>query len=273
MDFLLLVGFLGGEARFELLDDAVVHVLVDLDGQEEDDEAGDDAGERQVVGAGLERADVRGGHVGGVGVTDHSGGDDHEAHDAVGQGAGDLVEHRAHGEGDGLVALAGLELSVFDGVGHAQDGGHLDGLRRQVEEDERDDDDGQVHGRNDEQRVAGDHERHAGGVQPAARDAAVEHRVEGRGDQSGDDRDDAGDGEAVRGAEHVFELVEEHAGGGDVGHGVQQVAQGDPQELVVPGDGLERGHDILPANFSKGFYYGITREGDVSGIGGVEVYP
>lgn len=71
----------------------------------------------------------------------------------------------------------------------------------------------------------------------------------------------------------IFELVEEHAGGGDVGHGVQQVAQGDPQELVVPGDGLERGHDILPANFSKGFYYGITREGDVSGIGGVEVYP
>ena len=60
MDFLLLVGFLGGEARFELLDDAVVHVLVDLDGQEEDDEAGDDAGERQVVGAGLERADVLG---------------------------------------------------------------------------------------------------------------------------------------------------------------------------------------------------------------------
>lgn len=58
---------------------------------------------------------------------------------------------------------------------------HLDGLRRKVEEDERDDDDGQVHGRDDEQRVAGDHERHAGGVQPAARDAAVEHRVEGRG--------------------------------------------------------------------------------------------
>ena len=34
-----------------------------------------------VVGAGLERADVRGGHVGGGGVADHSGGDDHEAHD------------------------------------------------------------------------------------------------------------------------------------------------------------------------------------------------
>ena len=114
---LLLVGFLGGESSFELFDDVGVHVLVDLYGQEEDDEAGDDAGERQVVGAGLERADVRGGHVGGGGVTDHSGGDDHEAHDAVGQGASDLVEHRAHGEGDGLVALAGLELAVFDGVG------------------------------------------------------------------------------------------------------------------------------------------------------------
>ena len=87
---LLLVGFLGGESSFELFDDVGVHVLVDLDGQEEDDEAGDDAGERQVVGAGLERADVRGGHVGGGGVTDHSGGDDHEAHDAVGQGASDL---------------------------------------------------------------------------------------------------------------------------------------------------------------------------------------
>ena len=237
---LLLVGFLGGESSFELFDDVGVHVLVDLDGQEEDDEAGDDTGERQVVGAGLERADVRGGHVGGGGVADHSGGDDHEAHDAVGQRSGDLVEHRAHGEGDGLVALAGLELAVFDGVGHAQDGGHLDGLRRQVEEDERDDDDGQVHGRDDEQRVAGDHERHAGGVQPAARDAAVEHRVEGRGAQSGDDRDDAGDGEAVRSSEHVLELIKEHAGGGDVGHGVQQVAEGYPQELVVLGDGLER---------------------------------
>ena len=38
-------------------------------------------------------------------------------------------------------------------------------------------------------------------------------------------------------------------------------------------DFLERGHDILPANFSKGFYYSITREDGVSGIGGVEVYP
>lgn len=73
---LLLVGFLGGESSFELFDDVGVHVLVDLDGQEEDDEAGDDAGERQVVGAGLERADVRGGHVGGGGVADHSGGDE-----------------------------------------------------------------------------------------------------------------------------------------------------------------------------------------------------
>ena len=42
---LLLVGFLGGESSFELFDDVGVHVLVDLDGQEEDDEAGDDAGE------------------------------------------------------------------------------------------------------------------------------------------------------------------------------------------------------------------------------------
>ena len=37
---LLLVGFLGGESFFELFDDVGVHVLVDLDGQEEDDEAG-----------------------------------------------------------------------------------------------------------------------------------------------------------------------------------------------------------------------------------------
>ncbi len=29
----------------------------------------------------------------------------------------------------------------------------------------------------------------------------------------------------------------------------------------------------LTPNFSKGFYYSITREGGVSGIGGVEVYP
>lgn len=34
---LLLVGFLGGKSSFELFDDAVVHVLVDLDGQEEDE--------------------------------------------------------------------------------------------------------------------------------------------------------------------------------------------------------------------------------------------
>lgn len=54
------------------------------------------------------------------------------------------------------------------------------------------------------------------------------------------------------------------------------VQQARHRALRHPGpfrDFLERGHDILPANFSKGFYYGITREGDVSGIGGVEVYP
>ena len=35
---LLLVGFLGGESSFELFDDVGVHVLVDLDGQEDDDQ-------------------------------------------------------------------------------------------------------------------------------------------------------------------------------------------------------------------------------------------
>ena len=34
---LLLVGFLGGKSSFELFDDVGVHVLVDLDGQEEDE--------------------------------------------------------------------------------------------------------------------------------------------------------------------------------------------------------------------------------------------
>lgn len=88
---LLLVGFLGGESSFELFDDVGVHVLVDLDGQEEDDEAGDDAGERQVVGAGLERADVRGGHVGGGRVTGHTCRNGDEADDAVRQGATDTL--------------------------------------------------------------------------------------------------------------------------------------------------------------------------------------
>ena len=51
--------------------------------------------------------------------------------------------------------------------------------------------------------------------------------------------DDAGHGVGGLVVEHELEQEEEYAGGGHVGDGVQQVGQGDPQELVVLEQGLE----------------------------------
>ena len=48
------------------------------------------------------------------------------------------------------------------------------------------------------------------------------------------------DGVGGRVVEHELEQEEEHAGGGHVGDGVQQVGQGDPQQLVVLEQCLER---------------------------------
>lgn len=58
--------------------------------------------------------------------------------------------------------------------------------------------------------------------------------------KAGDHGNHARDGETLRHAEHIGELVEQHAGGRHVRNGIQQVAQCGPQQLVVVGDGLER---------------------------------
>ena len=185
--------------------------------------------------------DVRGSHVGGGGVTNHAGGDGDSTDDTVGAGACDLIEHRTHGQGDGLVTFAVLQLAIFDGVGQGEDGGHLDEGLRQVEEHQADGDDSEVVGADDEQQVAEDHEHHTAEVQVATRYALVQNRVQRRHDDAGDDRDNADDGVGGGVVQDELEHVHEHAGGGHVGDGVQQVGQGDPQQLVVLGESLERG--------------------------------
>ncbi len=218
-----------------------MHLFADLHLEKKDEQAQHNHGQRHIEGADLEGMDVGGGHIGGSGVADHAGGHSHEANDAVGAGTCNLVEHRAHGQGHGLVALTVLQLAVFDGVGQGQDGGHLDEGLRQVEEDQSDGDHRQAGRADDEQQIAYDHERHTAEIQVAARNALVEDRVCRSHDQTSDDRDDAHDGVCVGIVEDVLEQVHEHAGGGHVGDGIQQVAQGDPQQLVVLGKGLERG--------------------------------
>lgn len=226
---------------FQLLDDVGVHLLGDLHLEQEHNAAQDDDSQRHIECPDLEGVDVRGGHVGGGGGADHASGDGDGTDDAVGAGACDLVEHRTHGQGDGLVALAVLQLAVFDGVGQGEDGGHLDEGLRQVEEHQADGDDGEVVGADDEQQVAEDHKHHAAEVQVAARNALVQNRVQRRHDDAGDDRDNADDGVGGGVVQDELEHVHEHAGGGHVGDGVQQVGQGDPQQLVVLGESLERG--------------------------------
>ena len=185
--------------------------------------------------------DVRGSHVGCGGVTNHAGGDGDSTDDTVGAGACDLIEHRTHGQGDGLVTFAVLQLAIFDGVGQGEDGSHLDEGLRQVEEHQADGDDGEVVGADDEQQVAEDHEHHTAEVQVATRYALVQNRVQRRHDDAGDDRDNADDGVGGGVVQDELEHVHEHAGGGHVGDGVQQVGQGHPQQLVVLCESLERG--------------------------------
>ena len=229
------------QLRFQLFDDLGVHLLGDLHLEQEDDPAQDDDRERHIECADLEGSDVRGGHVCRGGVTDHAGGDGYGPDDAVGAGTCDLIEHRADRQGDSLVALAVLQLAVFDGVGQRQDGGHLDEGLRQVEEDQADGDDRQAGGVDDEQQVSDDHEHHAAEVQVTARDAPVQDRIQRGHDDARDDGDDTDDGVGGGVVQDELEQVHEHAGGGHVGDGVQQVGQGDPQQLVVLGDRLERG--------------------------------
>ena len=57
-----------------------------------------------------------------------------EADEAVGECAGDLVEHRTHGQRHGFVAFACFQLAVFNGVLKAHDHGHLNLGLRQVEQ-------------------------------------------------------------------------------------------------------------------------------------------
>ena len=116
-------------------------LLVDAHREQEHDQAEHNAGGRHIEGADLESVDVRGGHVGGGGGADHASGDGDGTDDAVGAGACDLVEHRSHAQRHRLVALPGFELSVFDRIGHRENRGHLNRLRRQIEQNERDEHD------------------------------------------------------------------------------------------------------------------------------------
>ena len=230
----------GSELGFELLNDLRMHLLIDLDLEPEHDEAEDDENKRDVEGEGLERGDVGRGHVDCRGMTGHASREGNGTDRTVGHRAADLVEHGTHRQGDRLVAPAVLQLAVLDGVGQRQNRGHLDELRRHIEEDQGDDDDRQVAGEQGEHRVADDHGDHAAGEQVATGNPAVENRVQRRHDESGDQRDDAGDGEGGRLVKHEHEEVVHHTGRDDVCDGVQQVGQGDPQQLVVLEQRLER---------------------------------
>lgn len=230
----------GSELGFELLNDLRMHLLIDLDLEPEHDEAEDDENKRDVEGEGLERGDVGRGHVGCRSMTGHASREGNGTDRTVGHRAADLVEHGTHRQGDRLVALAVLQLAVLDGVGQRQNRGHLDELRRHIEEDQGDDDDRQVAGEQGKHRVADDHGDHAAGEQVATGNPAVENRVQRRHDESGDQRDDAGDGEGGRLVKHEHEEVVHHTGRDDVCDGVQQVGQGDPQQLVVLEQRLER---------------------------------
>ena len=177
--------------------------------------------------------DVRRGHIGCSGAAGHTCRDGDEASDAVRQGATDLVEHRADGQSDGLVTLTVLQLAVFDGVGQGEDGGHLDERGRHVEEHQCDEHHDDVGGEKTQQNVSDNHGDHAADVQVAAWDVLVQNRVQRSHDEAGHQCDDAGRREGSLVVEHELEQEEEHASGGHVGDGVQQVGQGDPQQLVV----------------------------------------
>ena len=100
-------------------------LFVDLHENREHNQAKHNAHQRNHEGEGLEDGDVLGRHVGGGGGTDHAGGHGH---------AGDLVEHRTHGQRHGFVAFACFQLAVFNGVLKAHDHGHLNLGLRQVEQ-------------------------------------------------------------------------------------------------------------------------------------------
>lgn len=169
-----------------------MHFFIDLNGKEKNDEAQDNAAKGQIIGKGLECADVISSHAGGCGRTNHAGSNSHKPDDTVGEGSGNLVKHRTHRQRDGLIPPPGFQLSVFNGIGHTQDSGHLDGLRGQIEKYECSNHSRKICRRSNKQNVSGNHGYHPGCVQPAAGYVPVEHRIERRGDQPDDDRDDPG---------------------------------------------------------------------------------
>ena len=94
-------------------------------------------------------------------------------------------------------------------------------------------------GEDAEHHIAGDHGDHATDVQVTTRNALVQDRVQRSHNQACDQCDHAGEGVCGLVVEDELEQEDQHAGGGHVGDGVQQVAQGNPQQLVVLEDGLE----------------------------------
>ena len=90
----------------ELGDQTRMGLFVDLHENREHNQAKHNAHQRNHEGEGLEDGDVLGRHVGGGGGTDHAGGHGHEADEAVGECAGDLV-----GRTDSVTAS--LRLPVF----------------------------------------------------------------------------------------------------------------------------------------------------------------
>ena len=229
-----------------------MHLLIDLDLEPEHDEAEDDENKRDVEGEGLERGDVGRGHVGCRGLPRHASRAGNGTDRTVGHRAADLVEHGTHRQGDRLVAPAVLQLAVLDGVGQRQNRGHLDELRRHIEEDQGDDDDRQVAGEQGEHRVADDHGDHAAGEQHrdddhidkavAALEVGAGQRVGDRaGDEHIDQRADHGDDHRIfQSAEHIA-LLE------DVLVGVQRYILRDQEEGTLGQLALGRkgaGHHI-----------------------------
>ena len=195
------------------------------------DEGQDDHREGYVERGGLESLNVGGRQQVRVDVVSHSSGDGDETDDGVGQSTRNLVEHGSHREGNSLVALASLPLAILDRVRDRDDRGHLDAGGGQVEENQGDENDREVRGEEDEQDVGDSHEHHAAEVEVAARQAAVDDRVQGRDNQADDEGDDADNRVVVRLFEHELEEVDHEARGRDVGDGVQHVGQGHPHKL------------------------------------------
>ena len=249
--------------RLEGGDDVAVPLLAQGDPTREDEERQDDDAEGRVERRSLEGLDVGGRQQVGVDIVSHGGRDGDESDDGVRESTSDLVQHGSHREGDGFVALAGLELSVLNRVRDREDRGHLDARGRQVEEHQRDEDDREVRGEEDEQDVGDGHERHTAEVEVAARHAAVDRRVQGRHNQADNEGDDADEGVVVGKAQHELEEVDHEARGRNIRDRVEDVGQGDPQELVVASDGLEGLQGVgLVARIAQDAFFLTGAEGD-----------